>query len=158
MQELENELELDDVAIEDQVLEAFFIDNLAKCEWYIRKVNAKRNELGRVKANATNLISQLENQLERFETMFEGQFKQEIVKHIPEGKKSLKTFYGVAQFKTVKAGIEIVDKVAIPMQYMQEFTTFKPSMDALKKAVLEDGESVPGVESRPEEQRLYINE
>lgn len=136
----------------------FIIDDLARCEWFIRKVNNYKHDIETVNANAKKITERLQNELKSLEYLYASQFEKEIKRHISPNKKSIKTLWGVVSFRTIKSNIQVIDEGLLPVEYYQSKVTISLDKNKLKSDVLENGVSVPGVDIIPEHERIYINE
>lgn len=139
------------------IKEEFFIDSLEKCEWYIGKFvefDAKRK---RLKENFEAMKREIDSSENTLKYFYEKQFITEINKHIPNGKKSIKTLKGKAAFKTCKPTVEIDTMEAIPQQFITTETIVKEkaNKEALVEA-FEKGESPDGCRYIPERESLSI--
>jgi len=145
-------------AVELERGEAFRIDDLQKCEWYMGKINGYKREREALKKNYERLKVQLENKEEFLKALYEYQFLETIREFIPEGKKSVNTLKGKFQLRHRKAGIKVVEKDRLPEDFFKEKISTVPDTDKIKEACLEHGEMVPGVEVIPEGDAHYIQE
>jgi hypothetical protein len=150
--------ELSDLELEELGFKKdFYIDSLEACEWYINKINSVSYRKNQLKKNYEAMLSDLEREEKSLKYLFENQFVTEIKKHIPEGKKSLKTLVGQVQFRACKANIEVDELEAIPPNFILEETKIvrKPDKEAIIKA-FESGLSPDGVRYIPERDSLTI--
>jgi hypothetical protein len=137
--------------------EAFRIDSLEKCEWYLLKINSLASAEGRLKENFEKRLHQIQQEEKNLKLRFEQEFLEEIKKHIPRGKKSLTTLSGTIQFRKTKPKVEIDEKHSIPEKFWKKEEKIIETIDkeALLKA-FENGESPDGARYLPERDTYTI--
>lgn len=119
--------------------EDFIIDSLDRCEWYIQKINAINYQKDQLKKNYQAMQADIDRQEKSLQYLFENQFIAEIKKHIPTGKKSIKTLSGQVQFRACKPTIEICEKEAIDPKFILQETKIVEKID--KESILKAFES-----------------
>ena len=137
--------------------ERFYIDSLDKVEWYLSKINEIKGKQQRLKENFAACSKSLELEEKRLKYLFEKQFLEEVVKHIPKGKKSLKTLAGQVQFRKLSATVEIDEKEAIPEEFWKEQVKVSKVIDKemLIKA-FQEGKNPDGARYFPEREGYTI--
>lgn len=143
---------------EIEIKPEFRIDSLSAVEWYIKKLLGLQHDIETIKTNAADIIGSLEKQIKSIEYLYKGQFIQEVKRHIPENRKSVKTLWGSAAFRKVPAKVEIVDKELIPAEYSREVVGYELDKEKIKTAAIEDGVIIPGIYITAARDELYIKE
>lgn len=150
--------ELSDLEFEELGFDRkFYIDSLEACEWYMKKINSITYRTNQLKEKYKSILRDLEREETGLKYLYEKQFITEIKKHIPDGKKSIKTLVGQASFKSCKPTIEVDEFEAIPPNFILEETKIvkKPDKEAIIRA-FEAGEAPDGVRYIPERDSLTI--
>lgn len=150
----ESEAILEDLNIKER----FVIDDYNKCFWYIEKIKLINYQRDELKRNYEAMLKDLDRQENSLKYLFENQFIEEILKHIPPDKKSVKTLVGKVQFRKCEPTIIVDEKEAIPRQFFFEKVTTTVVVD--KESILKEfaeGRDVDGVRYLPERDNLSIS-
>jgi hypothetical protein len=140
------------------VAQSFVIDSYESCLWYMAKVNDYNQKRAHLRKQYEAMAKEIDTGENALKYLFEKQFINEVWKHIPTGKKSLKTLAGTAQFRACKPTIEIDEKEALPREFIIEETKVieKIDKDAILKA-FEAGLSPDGARYIPARDSLSIS-
>ena len=139
--------------------QSFVIDNLQRCEWYIDKINSVNHKREQLTKNYKAMQADLDREEKALQYLFENQFITEIKKHIPDGKKSIKTLSGQVQFRACKANIEINEREALASKYITQEEIIKIVEKIDKEAIIADfeaGLSPDGVKYIPARDNMTI--
>lgn len=139
-----------------------YIDSEEWVQWYMKVKTAKEAELKTLKKQYEAMKKELESSLKSFEYLYQPTFEdhaKRILNRVEEttGKKTWHSLGGTIRSRKVKAKIAIEHSDFIPQRFFKEETIFKADIDALKEAVLVDGESFEGITAIPEGESISFS-
>lgn len=144
----------------------FRIDCKDKVEWALRKIGAWEDEIARVKAQSTAIITRLENERQRFLARFEADLEQYARQELEGSKRrSYDTMYGTMAFRKVPGGMIVSDKEkaieamrqVCPAAIVTELRLdSKSALEVAKQRMEGTGEILSGFDMRPERESFSI--
>lgn len=147
--------------IDEVVAEALALDvgeqpneRIASLHRYLRQRGRIGSEIERVKQNTSRLLRTLSRRLDALDAFY-GPIAADAVRTMTAGKKtkSVTTPFGVAGFRTVPPGVEVVDSEKLPEAFRRH--KWEANRDALARHLKETGEIPEGCALRPAEERFY---
>lgn len=152
-----------------EVKQEFHIDSDKAAEWLLRELANIEAEKNRISAQANAMIADLESSRKRLMQLYEQELTNYVQKRLETagGKsKTVKFLQGTCQFRTVPGGLRLTNPDAAFKQAIDTgFENLFESKITLNSAAYreyaqarfeEDGEIVPGMEIKPDEERFYI--
>lgn len=145
--------------------EGFRIDIEERVEWALRKIAQLDADEERIKANAANILKDIETERNAFLHRFGRELEEYAETHPPKSGKTLKFLNGKLSYRTQPARLAVVDgPLALAHAWAnpelkERCVEITPSLlkSEYIKAVEETGELLPGVEQTEAMEAFYIN-
>ena len=146
----------------------FHIDSENAANWYLRKLANIEAEKARVQSQAGLIVAQLDSEANGLRFCYEGELQEYVRRELVKKgsrRKSLILLQGTCQFRTVPAGVKLVD-LASATHYaacaLPELVKMVPTLDTLRyrsaalTALAKTAEVLPGCETTTERESFSV--